>query len=452
MIPVISRVATRRSCCQLISVGGTATSRAGFQKFTFTLTFPRQARMSPQLSRLNRLPQPQRRFKTSIAKDEASSLSNAGKTAAAAETRSKYTRIQETLKEFLHKPRSLPIPRWISPQFNTTTLAEVFGHSSFILVAISYAVDDFLQLRLIAIAGSSAMLVFTYFHPHGRILWLPFKWNLLFIMINSYRVLKVYVDKLLADQLSDLMLYIHDHHFYVMDKVDFARLIRLGTTETYKKGNIIVQQDQDNRSVRLVLQGELNVERDGVITYKLHQGNFISESGLHAGLLLRGNVNSCCSVVAESDQVILLSWDRSELMYLMEINKNIQRALKAVMSWDIVSKLKSQRSLLASGLVTDPEEWTRKRREQTLHRYKGILSNMLSHPEYLNKRKEELAKYRDIHHIDRAQHEHALEEMGWTMAEYEAGRKEGFIDEDAEERKGYGWKWYAKDVYLRLFD
>jgi CRP-like cAMP-binding protein len=364
-----------------------------------------------------------------------------------------YSRMQRAVTKFLGKTRTMPIPRWISPQYHTTTISEVFGHSSFLLVAISYAVDDFVQLRLIAIGGSSAMLVFTYFHPHGRVLWLPFKWNLLFTLINSYRVLKDYSDRYFADQLDPLMQYMYDHHFYVMDKVDFALLIGLGTTETFKKGQVLVGQGDDNRYVRVVLKGTLNVERDGLITYKLHQGNFISESGLHAGLLLRGNVCSCCSVIANDDDVVVLRWDRTELMYLVEFNKKIRRALKAVMSWDIVSKLKSQRSLMASGIIEDPELWTRKRREQTLHRYRGILRNMLTHPNYLNKRKEELSKYRDIHHVDSEEHEQALKEMGWTQAEFDAGKKEGQIDEDlSEKKKHYNLTSYLKDKYQRLFE
>jgi CRP-like cAMP-binding protein len=332
-------------------------------------------------------------------------------------------------------------------------LSESLGHSAFILVAISYAVDDFVQLRILAIAGSSAMLAFTYFHPHGRVLWLPFKWNMLFIAINGYRVMKVHLDRFFAEQLSPLMLHMHDHHFYVMDKVDFARLVRLGTMERVQKGQVIVAQDEDNRYVRLVLSGELHVERDGITTYQLSEGNFISESGLHAGLLLRGNVNSCCSVISNSDNVQLLRWDRTELMHLLEVDKNIRRAMKAVMSWDIVSKLKSQRLLLASGEISsnDAEEWTKKRREQTVHRYKAILHNMLAHPNYLNKRKEELHKYRDIHHIDNSQHQLALKEMGWTLSEFETGRKEGQVDEDLlETQEVHGWKWYAHDIYLRL--
>lgn len=373
--------------------------------------------------------------------------------AAAASEQATFAHYRDALNRYLNKPRTVPIPRWVSPQHATMSLSEAFGHSSFILLAFSYAVDDFVQLRLIAIAGSSAMLVFTYFHPHGRVLWLPFKWNVLFIALNAYRVLKVYVNRFFASHLylSPLMMHMHEHHFYVMDLADFSRLVNLGNIQYFKAGELVVQQDHENRFVRLVLKGTCNVERDGIVTYQLHEGNFISETGLHAGLLLRGNVNSCCDVKAINDDVTVLTWDRTELMHLLEVDKNIQRAMKAVMSWDIVSKLKEQRNLLSSGLVNDPEEWTRKRREQTLHRYKAILRNMLAHPQYLNKRKEELCKYRDIHHIDDDQHEFALKEMGWTLAEFEAGRKEGQVDEDVDEMKKYGWRWYVHEVYFRLF-
>lgn len=69
----------------------------------------------------------------------------------------------EALGISLRKTRTIPIPRWISPRQHTITFSEVLGHSSFLLVAISYAVDDFLLLRCIAVAGSTAMLFFTYF-------------------------------------------------------------------------------------------------------------------------------------------------------------------------------------------------------------------------------------------------------------------------------------------------
>jgi len=354
---------------------------------------------------------------------------------------------RERLNSFLNEPRLLPLPRWISPRMITFQFSEWFGHASFFLVAVSYAVDDFLQLRILAIAGSSAMLLFTYFHPHGRILWLPFQWNCVFVLLNSWRVAKVYWDNhYLCNQLSEQVDQIYDHHFSpVMEKNDFARLVRLGTKETYQKGDVVVRQDNDNRYVRLVVAGDLVVDRDGQTTYWLHEGQFMSEMGLHAGLGLRGTVTSCCSVIAQTDTVELVRWDRTELMHLLDLHqhKSIERALKAVMAWDIVSKLKSQRVLLASGHIDDAERWTEKRREQSLARYRSILRNMLSHPDYLNARKDKLTKYRDIHQVCDEDHESALDQIGWTIQEFESGLKEGQLDEDELEKQRMGFQWWV---------
>jgi len=332
----------------------------------------------------------------------------------------------------------------------TIRYSECFGHGSFLLVAISYALDDFLQLRLVAIAGSTAMLVFAYFHPHGRVLWLPFRWNCVFVALNSWRVANVLLDRYRSGQLSADLERIYDHHFYVLEKANFARLVRLGTLETYQKGDKVLEQGQDNRWVRLVVSGDLEVDRDGQVTYYLQEGQFLSEMGLHAGLGLRGGVTSCCGVTAASPTVTLVAWDRTELMHLLDLHTSIERALKAVLSWDIVSKLKSQRVLLASGHVHDAETWTIKRREQSLARYEAILRNMLAHPRYLNARKERLAKYREIHRVSEEDHSNALAKIGWTEPEFESGIKEGQLDEDVLERERLGFRWWIQSWWNAL--
>jgi len=365
--------------------------------------------------------------------------------------------IEKTLRErinlWLNQPRRIPVPRWISPELVTFQYSECFGHVSFVLVAISYAVDDFLQLRLMAIAGSSAMLVFTYFHPHGRILWLPFRWNFIFVALNSWRVAKVGLDHYRSGQLPKKVDALYENHFgETIEKTDFARVVQLATLESYEPGETVVAQECDNRYVRLVVAGDLEVDRDGQTTYWLREGQFVSEMGMHAGLGLRGRVTSCCTVkaVASPGGVHLLRWDRTELMHFLELHKSTYRALQACLSWDIVSKLKSQRVLLASGHIKDPERWTIKRREQSLARYTAILRNMLSHPGYLNELKEKLAKYREIHQVGDIDHETALKNIGWTLAEFECGYKEGQLDDDAIEREKLGWKWYVSTWWKAL--
>jgi len=359
------------------------------------------------------------------------------------------------LNTSLLKPRSLPLPRYISPQHYSFTLSECFGHASFILVAASYATEDFLQLRIMAVFGSGAMLLFTYFHPHGRVLWLPLKWNLLFIALNSYRIGRVLYKQYMADQLSDELKGFRQQHLSVLDAVDFYKLVRIATEETFEEGEVVMIQGYSNHKVRVVLEGELKVLRDGTLTYVLEKGNFVSESGLHAGLLLAGSMEACGSIVvgppfdpssgsnnnnvhtttsSRRNKVRVLTWDRTELVQLLEADRGLRNSLKAALSWDIVRKLKTQRHMLVEGRVKDPTSWTKKREDQGISRYAAILQNMLRLPqEEVQAWSQELNKYRLIHHIDDADHERALAKCGWTKEEFRLGKQERKHELDDEE-------------------
>lgn len=384
--------------------------------------------------------------------------------------RSFVQRYKTVLEEVMGKPRTLSIPRWITPRHYQISYSECCGHASFVLVAVSYAVDDFLLLRMIAVAGSTSMLFFTYFHPHGRVLWLPFKWNVLFIAINSYRIGIVFWNRYMAERLPDEMMTIRQRTFNTMNPVDFYRLMRIAEFKEYKKGDLVLSQGEPVNKIRMVIDGQFRVYRDGKLTYLLEEGNFISEVGLHAGLLLPGKVESCCTIVGDGDGkggdiTRVLMWDRTELVHLMERDQGVRRSLKAILTWDIVRKLKAQRNVLVDHLIDDPEEWTKRRNEQTNHRYAAILHAILCKHKYLEKFRHELERYRIIHHIDDAHHEVALRQCGWTVEEFEAGHKPRNIkrtvlldgidyDEETDDQhfeEVRDWKWYVQDLYLRFF-
>lgn len=242
----------------------------------------------------------------------------------------------------------------------------------------------------------------------------------------------------------------HWQHFYVLEPADFARLVRIGRVERFEEGEELCAQGELNKYIRLVIDGTYNVKRDGQVTYRVEEGNFLSETGLHAGLLLPGKVESCCTIVA-AEAGHTLCWERNELMDLLHRERGLRRALKAALSWDIVRKLKGQRLLLASGHVEDPDQWTQRRTAQSQHRYAAILKNMLEHPQYLKQRKMELEKYRVIHHIGDEKHKLALARNGWTMVDFERGHKDGEEPHVQEDEIKHDFQWVAHDIYMRIF-
>ena len=94
--------------------------------------------------------------------------------------------------------------RFKLPVVGNLTISEVFGHSAFALAGTAFLDPDILNLRILSVASGGATLVFTYFHPVGKPLWLPFMWNALFMLINSghiYRIVSeqlVYLEELLT--------------------------------------------------------------------------------------------------------------------------------------------------------------------------------------------------------------------------------------------------------------
>lgn len=326
-------------------------------------------------------------------------------------------------------------------------------------MAASYATQDFLELRLLAVVGSTSMLFFTYFHPHGRILWLPLKWNVLFIAINSYRIGRVLWERYMAEQVSTELEEFRGEHLNVVDKVDYWKLVKISQEEVFEEGELVLHQGFANPYIRLILEGELEVLRDGTLTYVLTEGNFVSESGLHAGLMLRDSVESCGTIVVgapfdptgksntqtkRKNKVRCLKWNRGDLIDLLETDKALETALSAALSWDIVRKLKMQRHMLTEGRVKDPTEWTKKREDQGISRYASILQNMLQHPDDFADMSEVLTKYRKIHHIEDRDHEKVLAKYGWTKEEFREGKKRQTVaedDDDVDEEEFESERW-----------
>lgn len=338
------------------------------------------------------------------------------------------------IDKVLLKPRTIPIPRWITPRHYSFTISELCGHGSFLLVAIAYAIDDYFLLRVMAVGGSTSMLLFTYFHPHGRVLWLPFKWNCLFIALNLYRIGKTMYESYMADFLDNDMLKMHNEHLPLVELADFAKLVKIGTVVTYDPGDVITKQGEFSDHISIIMEGVAGVSRDGYETYSLRGGNFISEGGFHAGLQITGSLE-CSATTTAKNKVRCMQWNRTELLDLCLDDKVLYRSLQFALCWDIVAKLKNQRKSLMYD-IQNPELWTRKRKQQTDARYTSILENILIHHGHLNEQKEQLKNYRAMHQISDEQHLKALERCGWTPEEYAIGRKEGVEHDLTEELSG----------------
>jgi hypothetical protein len=70
----------------------------------------------------------------------------------------------------------------------------LFGHFSYLLIAISYWLTDMFWLRLVAVVGLSFEIL--YFWHSGGDLRTGIGWDLIFIIINAYQLYRLLRDRL----------------------------------------------------------------------------------------------------------------------------------------------------------------------------------------------------------------------------------------------------------------
>ena len=60
------------------------------------------------------------------------------------------------------------------------------GHAAFAFSGIAFLVSDMLLLRVLAVTSCTCAILFNTYHPVGKALWLPIRWNIFYVGVNRY--------------------------------------------------------------------------------------------------------------------------------------------------------------------------------------------------------------------------------------------------------------------------
>jgi len=286
------------------------------------------------------------------------------------------------------------------------SISEACGHGSFVFLAWSFALQDMLQLRIIALLAGVSMAVFNFYHPYGRPLILPFRWNLLFIAVNSVWIGILLKNEWDSQHLNALENEIYDLSFQStgMDVRHFTKLLRAGQMEIYKPGEYITRQGEMTSQVRIIVSGDAKILVGGKEVYQTEPGNFISELGLHAGIRFADQVSTASTVAIT--HAICWAWSRGSLIDLLESEPHkIGSYFQSALSADLLKKM-SHNIDLGKG-YSDMD-------------YRSLLLTYLKYGRITNHDKNMFKRYRRIHNIGEEQHEAAIESLGISRDEWEA--------------------------------
>ena len=276
---------------------------------------------------------------------------------------------------------------------------------------------DILNLRILSVASGGATLVFTYFHPVGKPLWLPFMWNALFMMINSGHIYRIVSEQREAERLPpqalDLWRAVFAHQG--VSAVDFARLLSAGTWTTLRKGATLQQEGEASASVFLVVSGGADVKIGGKRSHRLHEHQFIGDMGLSSGITV-GTAVKGVATVTTNQQTTCLVWSRAQLAELLERQPQLASAFQSAVSADVMRKLQGS---MAEG---EDEELHRKSQHDLWRaRYGSVLEAVLETGEITALQRQQLQQFREIHKVEEEEHNTLVLSNGWTIAQYEEG-------------------------------
>ncbi len=201
----------------------------------------------------------------------------------------------------------------------------------------SYSVRDILWLRCLTIVGGTLLLPYYYWQVHP--LWAAIGWNLVFISINIFWVVKLLIERRPV-QFSEEERRLHrDALPHVSDK-DARRLFDKGTWTTAPAGTSLLTQGRPVGYLSLLSTGEVSVLHDGTRVDTLGGGRFLGATSY-----LRQGMGFVAPVAVDTTETTrLISWSFEDLAKLVSGNTDFKADLEAEIGLELSRYLQAARA------------------------------------------------------------------------------------------------------------
>lgn len=197
-------------------------------------------------------------------------------------------------------------------------LIEIIGHTTYVLLAISYLVRDIVWLRIIAIPASLCSMIFCYWGVDEPI-WLIIGWNCVFLIVNGY-------------QLGAIRYSIHQSHKSPkfaqlwkqvrqdMQLSDAVKLFRCSTQADTSESPRLLDQGIEGDKFYFLVSGVVDVTLGNGVEMACSDSCFLGEIGFLT------NQPSTASIDA-TPSADLLEWDVRKLKSLLRRSPTLHESL-----------------------------------------------------------------------------------------------------------------------------
>ena len=206
---------------------------------------------------------------------------------------------------------------------------DVPGHVSYVLIAISYWMTNVFWLRVIAVVG----LVFEilYFRMYGGAMHTGIGWDIIFIIINLYQIIRLIADQHRLRYMKELHL-LSQGAFASLTREQLAQLVKVGSWRTLEPGAQVTCEGEPVKELVLICDGQVIVEFQGRTITQLHGGSLVGELAL-----VSGRPASATVTVQRTTRAFILEMEN--LRKLVRTDDLIASAIDRVIGRDLAAKL-----------------------------------------------------------------------------------------------------------------
>ncbi len=248
-----------------------------------------------------------------------------------------------------HNSAFFNTPRTLAAGYSES-LSNIAGHTSFLLLGISYLTTDILSLRVVAMSGISLSILFQYYRPIP--LKIPIRWNFLFLTINGLMVATLLAEKNEARKMNDDQKHLYETQFSKMGftEVEFFRLTSQAIVKDLKRGQKLCEEGKGQSTMYFLMDGSVHVSAGGRHIAAIKENSFIGEMSFLTFLQEQGQETKAaatCRVVRDAKVMVWEFGDLAEYLKRTE-NRGLANALQAFISSDLrrkLSRMSTQNSL-----------------------------------------------------------------------------------------------------------
>lgn len=193
-----------------------------------------------------------------------------------------------------------------------------------VLYLASYSVHDILWLRILSVAAMFLLIPYYLMQPIP--LTTPILWNVLFIAINVYWILRLIIERRPVHFTQDEA-RLKELAFPSLTQREARNLFALGAWDDLAPGTSVVQHDEGASRFSVIVSGVADVLHRGVQVDELGEGQFVGAVERDAATL------EIDVVVRETMRV--LCWPRVRLDAFMANRPDVEIALERSIGYEL---------------------------------------------------------------------------------------------------------------------